>query len=320
LKKPFRAEPSQSEVALKDQAQQMLEESNGQVGKEIVKQIKQLRKSVSDNRFKRFFDNTTDPASSATPPVAYRALSNAISQALAKLKADKDNQWDKGVSTGKFNYMRQVESRGLHFDIYDQWVDEGDERPDAEIVILLDTSSSMHSNVYDYKAIQDEMDKTGVRLNSWDLNLYRGNDLITEASCAMWAIKLACQNQEIPCTVIGYDDLPHALMTKTDTVSRGQIKLFGSQGSTSACQSIMIADQVLSKSTAKYKLLVTITDGEWSDEYESSLVVENMNKRGVATLLVVMAMGYSIDDKTNKIKPDYPQGCLYRQIQLYATG
>ena len=185
----------------------------------------------------------------------------------------------------------------------------------------------MHSGSYDYKAIQDAMDKKGERLTSWDLSTYRGNDLITEASCAMWAIKLACQNQEIPCTVIGYDDFPHALLTKTDSVSRGQIKLFGARGSTSACQSIMIADQVLSKSDAKYKLLVTITDGEWSDEYDSSLVIADMNKKGITTLLVCLANGYSVDDKANKIKPDYPQGCLQaldRQINTWqanpATG
>ena len=167
------------------------------------------------------------------------------------------------------------------------------------------------------------MDEKGERLNSWDMNPYRGNELITEASCAMWAIKLACQNQEIPCTVIGYDDYPHALLTKTDSVSRGQIKLFGSRGSTSACQSIMIADQVLSKSDAKYKLLVTITDGEWADEYESSLVVADMNKKGFTTLLVCLANGYSIDDKANKIKPDYPQGCLQplkRQINVWEAN
>ena len=315
--------PSQSEVTLQDQTDQMLEASSNEVGNEIKKQIKQMRKSISDNRFKRFFDRTTAPHHTSTPPVAYRALSNTISQSLAKLKADKDNQWDKGVSTGKFNYLRQVESRGLHFDIFDQWVDEGDERPDAEIVILLDTSSSMQCLNYDYKAIQEAMDSKGERLNNWDMTMHRGNALIDEASCAMWAIKLACQNQEIPCTVIGYDDYPHALLTESDSVSRGQIKMFGAKGSTSACQSIMIADQVLSKSDAKYKLLVTITDGEWADEYESSKVVADMNKRGIKSLLVCLANGYEIDEKANKVKPQYPSGILQpqkRHIGTYTEG
>ena len=315
--------PSPSEVTLQEQTDKMSEQSGEQVGNEIKKQIKQMRKSTSEHRFKRFFDRTTKPVTTTTPPVVYRALSNTISESLAKLKADKDNQWDKGVSTGKFNFMRQTESRGLHFDIFDQWVDEGDERPDAEIVILLDTSSSMHSGTYDYKAIQDAMDEKGERLSGWDISTFRGNDLITEASCAMWAIKLACQNQEIPCTVIGYSDFPHALLTKTDSVSRGQIKVFGAYGSTSVCQSILIADQVLTKSDAKYKLLVTITDGEWSDEYECSEAVAVMHKKGIKSLLVCLANGIDIDDKNNKANPVYPRGILKplkRSVTTYTMG
>ena len=294
--------PAPSKSALKKLGEKLLEDVNKSLSADMTRQIKQIRNDASEHRFKRFFKETEEPLDQIPPPPAYRALSNALSTELAKLKADTDNQWEHGSNIGSLNHLKKIESRGLHYDIFDQYLDDGDDRPDAEVVILLDQSSSMHSAVYDWDAVKVRND-TGDR--STDIRKY-GTSLMQEASCASWAIKLACQSQDIACTVIGYHDTASALQNKSDTAKRGMVPVFSCYGGTHPASALRIASSVLAKSDARYKLIVTVTDGDWFQAAMCAEVVKELNQKGFHTLLIGLANGANRDPKTQKLEPSYP--------------
>ena len=277
----------------------------------IAKELKQIRQSASEYRFKRFFDNIEEPNFSTTPPQSYRALSNTISTALSKLKADTDNQWDKDTNFGNLNVIKKVQSRGLHTDFFDQWIDEGDERPDAEVVILLDQSSSMYTQQLDWEKYYEWQKALLVDPSiPRPLDLSKGT-LISEASCAMWSIKYACQTQDIPCTVIGYADLPSALYTNNSKVLKGLAPIFRAHGSTYPTEALQISEQVFAKSTARYKLLVTITDGDWTDSAGSSKVIQKLNKQGCHTVLIGLASIGRVGNGDMSYTPSFPRALTH---------
>lgn len=277
----------------------------------IAKELKQIRQSASEYRFKRFFDNIEEPNFSVTPPQSYRALSNTISTALSKLKADTDNQWEKDTNMGNLNVIKKVQSRGLHTDFFDQWIDEGDERPDAEVVILLDQSSSMYTQQLDWEKYYEWQRALLVDPSTpRPVELTKGT-LISEASCAMWSIKYACQTQDIPCTVIGYADTPSALYANNTKVLKGLAPIFRAHGSTYPTEALQISEQVFAKSTAKYKLLVTITDGDWTDSSGSAKVIQKLNKQGCHTVLIGLASVGRVGGGDLSYTPSFPRALTH---------
>lgn len=296
---------------------EILEETESSLTGAVSKEIKQLRQTASASVYKRFFDDVEEPNYLDVPPQSYRALANTISTALSKLKADTDNQWDKDTNMGNLNVIKKVQSRGLHTDYFDQWIDEGDERPDAEVVILLDQSSSMHTSILDWEKYAGMVAEGRHRSHDLRSEIYMGT-LIAEASRAMWSIKYACQTQDIPCTVIGYSDEPSALMTNNTKVLKGVVPIFGSHGSTYVAEALHISEQLFAKSTAKYKLLVTITDGEWTDSVRASQIVQNLNKAGCHTVLIGLATGRW--NSNQMLEPQFPLALAKPTREHYWNG
>ena len=296
---------------------EILEQTESSLTGTVSKEIKQLRQTASASVYKRFFDDVEEPNSLDVPPQSYRALANTISTALSKLKADTDNQWDKDTNMGNLNVIKKAQSRGLHTDFFDQWIDEGDERPDAEVVILLDQSSSMHTSVLDWEKYAGMVAEGKGRSHDLRSEIYMGT-LIAEASRAMWSIKYACQTQDIPCTVIGYSDEPSALMTNSTKVLKGVVPIFGSHGSTYVAEALHISEQLFAKSTAKYKLLVTITDGEWTDSVRASQIIQNLNKAGCHTVLIGLATGRW--NSSQMLEPQFPPALTKPTREHYWNG
>jgi len=284
--------------------------------KEMVKVIKQVRTSAQKETYKRFFDEVVNTHSQAPATAEDRILSNTISSALAKFKADKDSQWDSEENIGKLNVMDKISARGLHTNFFDQWVDEGDERPDAEVVILLDKSGSMNNRSTDFNQFNADFlaEKAnppagGCKVTKYDFKYNSGDTTIRQASVAMWAIKVACQKHDIPCTVIGFSDTPHAIYVANKKVSTGTIPLHNGDNGTYPLSALLIAADVLKKSDAKYKLCVTITDGEFSgDVLGATDAVKDMNDRGYFTLLIGLSNGVVYDSATGLLSPKYPAG------------
>jgi len=248
------------------------------VQQEMADVLSQISSLVETTKYDKLFSKCEKPSHFAQTPIAYRALATNLARTIGKLKADSDNQWETGSSFGKFNIMRSIESRDLHFDVFDEYLDEGDERPDAEVVILLDQSSSMASRSY--------------TVGSPNL-LSPMMNTMGEASASMWAIKYACNQHDIPCSVIGYDDSYQALYSTETKVGLSQIPIFDCRGGTYPEQVLTIAKTILQKSEAKHRLLFSITDGDWFVDRLGLKAIEDMNKSGALTFLVQLPSSYA---------------------------
>jgi hypothetical protein len=248
------------------------------VQQEMADVLSQISSLVETTKYDKLFSKCGKPSHFAQTPIAYRALATNLARTIGKLKADSDNQWETGSSFGKFNIVRSIESRDLHFDVFDEYLDEGDERPDAEVVILLDQSSSMASRSY----IVGSPNLLSPMMNT-----------MGEASASMWAIKYACNQHDIPCSVIGYDDSYQALYSTNTKVGLSQIPIFDCRGGTYPEQVLTIAKTILQKSEAKHRLLFSITDGDWFVDRLGLKAIEDMNKSGALTFLVQLPSSFS---------------------------
>ena len=250
------------------------------VQQEMADVLSQISSLVEKTKYDKLFSKCEKPNYFAQTPIAYRALATNLARTIGKLKADSDNQWESGSAFGKFNIVRSIESRDLHFDVFDEYLDEGDERPDAEVVILLDQSSSMTSGSY----IVGSPNVSSPMMTT-----------MGEASASMWAIKYACNQHDIPCSVIGYDDNYQALYSTNTKVGLSQIPIFDCRGGTYPEQVLAIAKTILQKSEAKHRLLFSITDGEWFIDGLGLKAIDDMNKSGILTFLVQLPSSYSWD-------------------------
>jgi hypothetical protein len=269
---------------------------------EVMETASSIVSSVKKEKFNRLFDNPEIPSSTIPAPSSYKALASNFSSALSKLKADTDNQWESGKQNGKFNTLLSIESRDLHFDVFDEWMDEGDDRPDAEVVILLDQSSSMQNHVGHWDGEKVAYD--------WGTSF---SSVMAQASASMWAIKYACSKHEIPCSVLGYDDEFRALYSADSVVHLGSIPMFGSRGGTQPDEAVSVAIQILKKSNAKHKLLFSITDGEWLSDHKTQCEIQGLEKLGISTFLIQLPKGmeeiYSADGKSViGAKPRFSEG------------
>lgn len=285
--------------------------------KDLSRQLKSIREKSSDYATRQFLKDKMPPAGLKVPPVHYRSLTNAISETLAKFKADTDNQWETEENTGKLNLLGYERSRGLHTNFFDQWVDEGDERPDAEVVILLDLSVSMLNPVTICEPNRQfsSYNEAIARLRELQREHYEKNGsvtLIAEASYAMWAVKKACQSHNIPCTVIGYSDSAVCLYSSSDKVT-GQAGLFDTSGGTEPTFGMKMSSRIFASSEAKHKILFAITDGDWAVSMHKDSVysrsLKEIHDKGVKSVFIAIASGANVSvthDKTWVHSPNFP--------------
>lgn len=261
-----------------------LNEAEQAINEDAIRQIESLHELVKKNRASRFFRELHKPDTETEPPVLFRSLSNAISNSLAKLRSDRDNQWEKGSSTGVVNVLRYAEARGTHTDFFDEWQEDGDERPDAEVCVLLDLSTSMNSQSFTSAKARHEAPKDDYGVSKFDYATATSN--AQEASFAMWAIKNACQKNDILCSVIGYSDKAYPLYAPDDTVLSGQAPVFNGLDGTHPTEALLYAESVLEKSEAKHRILISLSDGDWTISHQGLRCVEKLRKNGVQTVFI----------------------------------
>jgi len=234
-----------------------------------------VAKRVEKIREENLFRDPVD--AKATIPVGtdWRLMSVSLRGALRQLQSYRENDWNRGTDNGTVNIGAFIDSRGLHTDFFDEWVDDGDERADCEIIILMDSSGSMGGNM-------------------------------EQACSATWAIKNACQDTGIPCSVFMYDTTYQLVCGPHDRVAKNEVPLFSEGGGTEPQALLNIVGSYLTHvSDAKHKILFSVTDGAWGGgDYAG--VLGGMNQAGVETILLqlpryslayIQARGDSMDFK-----------------------
>lgn len=247
-----------------------------QVYDDIADTLRQVLYRAERLKVDALFKNTEQPTTFLPPSPKFKAVSNALNTALRQLRSDNDSMWERGVPTGRLNIGLAInsEAQDSDLDVFDRWNDSGDDAPKVEVVILLDQSGSMSG-----------------RIPTTQSSGYYTT--IAEASAAMWSLKLACQQNEVPCTVIGYSDSEQTrILYRSDDRVNQQVGIFEAKRSTEPSVALKIAHSILSASDATNKILVSISDGEWGVSLGDIQTVQAINSLGVETIFVALPCNY----------------------------
>lgn len=184
-----------------------------------------------------------------------RAASNKVAQVLRRIKVDAEPETLRRQVSGRLDVRRVMTRQPHELDIYTQWDEGSEDMTGIEAVILLDVSGSMQ---------------------------YR----MASSCAAVWALKKAFDKLEIRTTCLVFDHHHSVLFRPQDKVTT-KIPQINSGGGTNPQTALVEAHKILSKSDAPNKVLVTVTDGEWTgDERSKMQVMKSMDKLGVSSLIL----------------------------------
>lgn len=185
---------------------------------------------------------------------------NRLHRVLQQMRADAGTSVERHLTEGRLNVLDFASRNPWEIDVFSH-VDEGHEDEfNMEVVVLLDMSPSMRY-------------------------------LAERASLALWQIKYAMQQMGVPVTAYGYNDgKAKCLYAPADRVTSSQYENFGAGGyGTDPLDAMHRAYNVLSRSSANRRILITITDGEWNGQtrMESDAIVQRINGLRGATSIII---------------------------------
>lgn len=199
--------------------------------------------------------NKADFVEMSTPGDARKVVRKTVT-VLSQIRLDLEAEKVHRQLTGRYNMRRVMAAQPHDMDLFDQWNDTGEDAGGVEAVVLIDMSISMSSNM-------------GM------------------ASTAMWTVKRAMQELDIPCTVLGYSNEWYTLYRPAEKVSRTSCRRFNAIGGTVPLGAIQKAHSILTKSKHTNRVLVSITDGAWgTPDEELAPYMADIHKKGGTSLLL----------------------------------
>lgn len=193
------------------------------------------------------------------PSSTQQGTANRLYRVLQQMRADAGDEWENKLPYGKLDVLDFVTRSPHELDVFSHHEPGREDEFNIEVVILLDMSPSMEG-------------------------------MTERASLALWQIKLAMQRFGVPVTCYGYNDgEAKCLYSPNDAVLPNVFEDFGSGGGgTDPLDSLQRAYNILSRSKASKKILVTITDGQWNYNTlnASNALVERINGLGATTILI----------------------------------
>ncbi len=229
---------------------------------EVQSDARRLRQAVSNDKNLDAEGRTEKGRHHAARPEHVQA-SRDIQKELDRLHAKVEPGWNYGSDAGRLNTQRAMSASYDDEDIFDEWDEGREEAVGLEVVILLDQSGSM------------------------------SGQSIIRASEAMSMLKRSLDNADGHCTVIGFGSANQhrVLFSRREKLGRTEGVTFDApDGDTHPTSALEQAQRVLATSTMPNKLLVIITDGQWSDTYRSEQIIGAMP---ATTLLIGIDAGGS---------------------------
>lgn len=187
---------------------------------------------------------------------------NSLRNELMQLTTDQTENWDRGHTSGRLNVRDAMDARGMHCNIFDAWSDIDEDEMSFEVSVLIDRSGSME----------------GSRQHV--------------ASQALWVVRRALDQLDIPVTVYGYDHESRLEASPALLASATEYDFYKSGGSTNPYQALLWTRELMKSTRAANKLLVSITDGQWYCRRGSYNwhAMNGIRAAGVDTLLVLIDM------------------------------
>jgi hypothetical protein len=238
-------------AGLMDILQNTVDDTNERLKNEIDQTIKQFN---GDADLHSHHVETPPKAGYYSRPVSYDAVSGSRSfgTELELLRADHDPGWDRQVDSGRLNVQRYGTGCAVD-EAFDQWNMGREDAVDIECVILLDTSPSM----------------------SWTIEKAYEN---------MWAIKRAMDKINASTTVLAFDDKVRVLYSANERAGIDN-RYAGMGYGTDPLASLKYAKYLLAESDRAIKIVISITDGAWSQTDACDDILRQLRGAGVITAL-----------------------------------
>jgi predicted metal-dependent peptidase len=184
-----------------------------------------------------------------------RAVRKVV-QTLMRIRQDMEPAIVRRVLSGRVDPRRVLARRPNEVDVFTRYDEGAEDATGIEAVVLVDVSGSMSSRA-------------------------------DEASTAMWAIKRAMDKLEIRCTVLVFDTDHQVLFQPGDKAPAGGIPVVNTGGGTDPTSALQQAHKILLKSNAPNKVLISVTDGQWSGRSEvAKTVLRAVHEMGGVSLLL----------------------------------
>lgn len=187
---------------------------------------------------------------------------NLLARELKLLRGQLDGVYIDNQPTGKIHLRSWINApRMRRFSALRAWLPEQIDEADMEVVLLLDRSSSM-SGIIDY------------------------------ASQVFWMLGSAAQEAEAKVTMIGFADRgkEEVLLGRNTVLSRSKYQSYSTYGGTNIHHALVKARKVLAASPLPNKLLLTVTDGGWSDLGMAVKEMRKINADNVTSVLFLCGM------------------------------
>lgn len=191
------------------------------------------------------------------PLPAYALMERRLTQTMLTLQEEAEPGWHRREDFGRLNVVRWTIERDVT-EAFDRWDEGVTDAVDIEAVIMLDASGSMGA-------------------------------IMVEAFNAMWVLKRAFDSVDISTTVIAYDGTSEVLYDSQERATP-MVRYAPKGGGTDPVDGLNQAMRILSASQRANKMLIILTDGEWSlplDQFDltSEDYIKRMNEAGVLTAL-----------------------------------
>ena len=206
-----------------------------------------------------------------------RRLHRDIADALVDFKDASEPGWVKRTNSGRLNVARLADPYADADELFDRYEPGALDASELEAVLLLDVSSSMHSQT-------------------------------AKLGEATWAIRQAVDDLEGTLTVLTYEN-GHYVLARPGQRPDDRMYVPQSLGGTDPESALNEAWRIIAGSEARNRLMVVMTDGQWEGEVvrnaagraimssvRSDALIEAMRNAGVATVMAFVPPPYGSEN------------------------
>lgn len=222
----------------------------------VKREVNETRKSIVDNTDSRSVMGKIGylPTNPSNEAVVY---ARKFANELERLVRDSDPKWDTHNASGRLNIDRTMnpDINAIN-ELFDRW-DMGNEATDIEAVILLDNSASMNGRLH-------------------------------RVSEVGWILKRGIEKVEGSVSIFTFASESKILYERSERALPNTIRAIADGGNTDPTKALIEAKRLLATSTKPIKLLLIVTDGEWSNANICDDLIKDMGDSGVVTSVVFL--------------------------------
>jgi hypothetical protein len=191
---------------------------------------------------------------------AARRLHHEVGDALLDLKDASEPGWVRRTDSGRLNVRRLLNPSVDVDELFDRYEPGQMDASQLELCLLLDVSGSMAGQRH----------------------------ALAETA---WAIRQAVDDIEGAATVIAWDSGPHRIMSRAGDRPDDRMFVPAATGGTLPTSALAETHRLLADSSARHRLCVILTDGDWYSTGEPHKLIGAMRDAGVVTVLAQLGAG-----------------------------